>query len=90
MDNEEIKSNDLEDTIKVIKEEYEKQIEELKKLHQEEIDKIKKEEHEKTVQTIKAVMSGRKNEISEEIPAPQEELSFEEQLIRDTRENLKL
>lgn len=87
---EEIKQeNSLEETIKVIKEEYEKQILELKQKHEEELKKVRDEEHEKTVQTIRAVMSGRQIEVSEN-PAPKEEISFEEQLIRDTKENLNL
>lgn len=87
---EEIKEKDsLEETIKVIKEEYEKQILEMKQQHEEEIKKIREEEHEKTVQTIRAVMSGRQIEISEK-PAPEKEISFEEQLIRDTKRNLNL
>lgn len=81
--------NNLEEMVGVVREEYEKQIAELKKQHAEEIEKIRKEEHEKAVQTIKAVMSGRKEETFES-PAPTEEVSFEEQLIRDTRKNLNL
>lgn len=86
---EENKETNNEEIIKVIKEEYEKKIAELELQHKEEIDKIRKEEHEKTISTIRAMMSGKQIENSEN-PAPEKELSFEEQLILDTREKLGL
>lgn len=78
----------MEDTIKVIREEYDNKIAQMEKEHKEELAKVRKEEHEKNVQTIRALMSGRKVETSE--TAPEEEKTFEEQLIEDTRKKLGL
>ena len=80
--------DNLEDTIKVIREEYDNKIAQMEKEHKEELERVRKEEHEKNVQTIRALMSGRKVETSE--PAPEEEKTFEEKLIEDTREKLGL
>lgn len=83
-----IENSDL-DTIKVIREEYEKKLADLEKKHEEEIKKIREEEHLKSVETIRALMSGKQVEISEN-PAPEKEISYEEQLIIDTRKNFGL
>jgi len=72
--------------VKAIREEYENQIAELKKFHEEEIKKIREEEQSKSVKQIKALMSGRTQEIK--IETPQEDLSFEEQALIDTRKIL--
>ena len=88
-DKEEKKEVSIEDTIKVIKEEYENKISQMKKDHEEEIEKIKKEKEEEKLKTIRALMSGRQVENSGE-PAPEPEKSFEEQLIEDTRKKLGL
>ena len=82
-------NNELEETIKVIKEEYEQKIAKMEEDHKKEIENVRKEEHEKNVQTIRALMSGRKQDFSEE-PAPVNEKSFEEQLIEDTKKKLGL
>ena len=81
--------DNFEETIKIIKEEYEKKIAEMQQQHEEELNKVREEEHRKNVETIRALMSGKQIEISEK-PAPQQEISFEEKLIEDTRKNLGL
>ncbi len=89
-DNKQIQNQDnFEETIKIIKEEYEKKIAEMQQQHEEELNKVREEEHRKNVETIRALMSGKQVEISEK-PAPQQEISFEEKLIEDTRKNLGL
>lgn len=75
------------EVIKTIVAEYDKKIADLEEQHKKEIDQVRKEEHEKSVQTIKAIMSGRKVETTEN-PAPEKEVSYEEQLIIDTRKKL--
>ena len=75
------------DVIKTIVAEYDKKIADLEEQHKQEIEQVRKEEHEKSVQTIKAIMSGRKVETTEN-PAPEKEVSYEEQLIIDTRKKL--
>lgn len=82
-------NNELEETIKVIREEYEQKIAKMEEDHKKEIENVRKEEHEKNVQTIRALMSGRKSDISEE-NAPVTEKTFEEQLIEDTKKKLGL
>lgn len=86
-DNKKEENQDL--VIKTIKEEYEKQIADLKAKHEEEIKKVREEEQEKSVKQIKALMSGRTEEINSN-KTPTEELSYEEQALRDTRKLLGL
>ena len=83
------KNTNMEDTIKVIREEYENKIAKMVEEHKAEIEKVRKEEHEKNVQTIRALMSGRQVENSEN-PAPKPEKSYEETLIEDTKRNFGL
>lgn len=87
---EENKTLEQEELVKTVVEEYEKKIADLKKQHEEELKKVRDEEHEKSVQTIRAIMSGKTFENSEnKNPAPEDkEISYEEQLIIDTRKNL--
>ena len=87
--NKEIQDKSMEDTIKVIREEYENKIAKMEEEHKSEIEKVRKEEHEKNVQTIRALMSGRKLDNSEN-PAPEKEKSFEETLMEDTKRNFGL
>ena len=76
------------ETIKIIKEEYEKKLEEQKNSYETKISDLNKNHNEQ----IRALFSGRSENLSEETKKLQEkkELSFEEQLLKDTRKELGL
>ena len=82
--------NNEEELIKVVREEYEKKIANLLEEHKKELEKVRQEEHEKSVKTIRALMSGKETNEIYENPAPENEISFEEQLLIDTRKNFGL
>ena len=76
------------DTVKVLKEEYEKKLDEQKKEYEEKINELNKNH----IEQVRALISGRSENLSEETKKLQEnkEVSFEEQLLKDTREKLGL
>jgi hypothetical protein len=76
------------ETIKIIREEYETKLQNQKNEYEKEISDLKKNHNEQ----IRALVSGRSENLNEETKKLQEkkELSFEEQLLKDTRKNLGL
>ena len=81
-------NKDESETVKVIKEEYEKKLEEQKNQYETKISEINKNH----IEQVRALISGRSENLSEETKKLQEnkEVSFEEQLLKDTREKLGL
>ena len=76
------------ETVKVIKEEYEKKIKEQHDKYEKELSDLRKNH----IEEIRALVSGRSENLSEETKKLQEkkELSYEEQLLKDTREQMGL
>lgn len=76
------------ETIKIVKEEYEKKLKEQKDTYEQKISDLNKNHNEQ----IRALVSGRSENLNEETKKLQEnkELSFEEQLLKDTRKELGL
>lgn len=77
------------ETIKILKEEYEKKIEEQKKDYENKIKTINENHN----QQIRALVSGRSENLDDETKKKlqeKKELSFEEQLLKDTRKELGL
>lgn len=74
--------------IKAVKEEYEKKLEEQKNSYEQTISDLNKNH----IEQVRALISGRSENLSEETRKLQEnkEVSFEEQLLIDTREKLGL
>lgn len=87
MEKEEKNKTEDSEIIKTIKEEYEKKIADLKKAHEEELAKIRKEEEEKSVRQIRALMSGNSFEDKSQKKPADDDKSFEEQLLIDTKKN---
>lgn len=76
------------ETIKALKEEYEKKLDEQKVMYETKINDLNKNH----VEQVRALISGRSENLSEETKKLQEtkELSYEERLLKDTREKLGL
>ena len=77
------------ETIKILKEEYEKKIEEQKKDYENKIKTINENHN----QQIRALVSGRSENLDDETRKKlqeKKELSFEERLLKDTRKNMGL
>ena len=86
---EENKNNETE-TVKIVKEEYEKKLEEQKASYEKQISDLKNNHNEQ----IRALISGREENLNEETKKLQKqnekELSFEERLLKDTRKSFGL
>lgn len=76
------------ETVKVIKEEFEKKLKEQEDKYKKEIDDLNKNH----IEQIRALVSGRSENLNEETKKLQNEknLSYEEQLLKDTREKMGL
>ena len=77
------------ETIKILKEEYEKKLEEQKNDYEKKIETINENHN----QQIRALVSGRSEDLDDETKKKlqeKKELSFEEQLLKDTRKELGL
>lgn len=86
---EEEKKVDETETIKVLKEEYEKKLNDQKQEYEKKISEINTNH----INQIKALVSGRSENLNDETRKLQnenKELSFEEQLLKDTRKELGL
>ena len=87
-ENKEKEVNETE-TIKILKEEYEKKIEEQKNDYENKIKTINENHN----QQIRALVSGRSENLNEEtkkLQNEQKEESFEERLLKDTRKSFGL
>ena len=76
------------ETIKALKEEYEKKLDDQKVMYETKINDLNKNH----VEQVRALISGRSENLSEETKKLQEtkQLSFEERLLKDTREKMGL
>ena len=77
------------ETLKVVREEYEKKLEEQKVMFEGKIEELKKTH----IEEIKSLVSGREQNLSDETKKLQNEKkeeSFEEQLLKNKRKNLGL
>lgn len=85
---EEPKQENESETIKIIKEEFNKKLKEQEDKYEKEISDLKKNHNEQ----IRALVSGRSENLNEETKKLQEKkvLSFEEQLLKDTRKEVGL
>ena len=76
------------ETIKALKEEYEKKLDDQKVMYETKINDLNKNH----VEQVRALISGRSENLSEETKKLQEtkQLSYEERLLKDTREKMGL
>lgn len=85
------KSKETLETIKALKEEYEKKLETQKKEYEDKIEKMKKEHDEDKANTIRAILSGRDtNEIAEKKKEENEKSYYEQELEECNKELEKL
>lgn len=85
------KSKETLETIKAVKEEYEKKLEAQKKEYEDKIEKMKKEHDEDKANTIRAILSGRDtNEIIEKKKEENVKSYYEEALDECNKELEKL
>lgn len=81
--------DDETETIKALKEEYEKKLSDQKTMYETKISDLNKNH----ISQVRALISGREENLSEETKKLQnktKKLSFKEQLLKDTREKLGL
>ena len=81
--------DDETETIKALKEEYEKKLDDQKVMYETKISDLNKNH----IAQVRALISGRDENLSEETKKLQNQtkkLSFKEQLLKDTREKLGL
>ena len=78
------------ETIKILKEEYDKKLEEQKAIYEKQISDLNKNHNEQ----IRALISGREENLNEQTKKLQQQkekdLSFEDRLLKDTRERFGL
>lgn len=86
-----MEDKNINETILVVKEEYEKKLSEQKEEYERKLEEQKKTLEEKRIADIRALISGRKdNENNEKKPVEENELSFFETELNKAREILKL
>lgn len=87
MENEKVEPTQ-DEVVKAIREEYEKKIADLKQEHLKEVENVKKECEEQHLKVIRALVSGRQDNVVVEEKEVDEELSFYEQSVEETRKIL--